>query len=229
VTPSPRFSKETLAFLKRLKRNNRREWFNARRDEYEATVRQPMIAIIDRLAVDMRRIAPELIVTPKHSIYRIYRDIRFSENKLPYKTHVAASFRPRHLPKGEGAGMYFHVSPEGLWVGGGMYAPQTPQLHAVRENIATNTRQFRSIVEAPAFKKALDGGLEGEQLQRIPRGFPRDHEAADYLRHKQFLAGKEFPASFATSPKFYDGLLDVFHKIAPFVRFLNQSFGGASR
>lgn len=226
---SPRFSKETLAFLKRLKRNNRREWFNARKDEYEATVRQPMIAIIERLAVDMRVVAPELLVTPKHSIYRIYRDVRFSENKKPYKTHVAASFRPRDLPKGEGAGMYFHVSPEGVWVGGGMYAPQSPQLYAIRDNIATNTRQFRSIVEAPAFKRALDGGLEGEQLQRVPRGFPKDHEAADYLRHKQFLAGKEFPASFATSPKFYDGLVDVFHKIAPFVRFLNQSFGGASR
>ena len=227
MTTAPRFSKETLSFLKRLKRNNRREWFIARRDEYEETVRRPMIAIIDRLAVDMRRIAPELLVTPKHSIYRIYRDVRFSENKKPYKTHVAASFRPRHLPKGEGAGMYFHVSPEGLWVGGGMWKPETPQLHAVRENIAANTRQFRSIVEAPSFRKALDGGLEGEKLQRIPRGFPKEHEAADYLRHKQFLAGKEFPAHFATSPKFYDSLLDVFHKIGPFIRFLNQSFGAS--
>ena len=89
---SPRFSAATISFLKRLKRNNRREWFNARRDEYEAAVRQPMIAIVERLAVDMRVIAPELLVSPKYSIYRIYRDTRFSENKQPYKTHVAASF-----------------------------------------------------------------------------------------------------------------------------------------
>ena len=222
VTAAPRFNKETLSFLKRLKRNNRREWFLAHRDDYEKHVRAPMIAVLEQLAIDMRKIAPELLVGPK-SMYRIYRDVRFSENKQPYKTHVAASFRPRDLPKGEGAGMYFHISPEGLWVGGGMYAPQTPQLHAVREKIATDTRQFRSIVEATAFKRALDGGLEGEQLQRIPRGFPKDHEAAGYLRYRQFLAGKEFPARFATGPKFYGGLLDVFRKVAPFIRFLNTS------
>ena len=219
---SPRFSPATLSFLKRLKRNNRREWFNARRDEYEATVRQPMIAIVDRLAVDMRAIAPELLVSPKHSIYRIYRDTRFSENKTPYKTHVAASFRPRDLAKGVGAGMYFHVSPEGVWVGGGMYAPETPQLHAVREQIAANLRRFRSIVEAPAFKRGLDGGLEGERLQRVPRGFPKDHEAADYLKYRQFLAGREFPARFATGSGFYKNVLGVFRQVAPLIRFLNE-------
>src|SRR5262252_1306922 len=219
---TPRFSPATLSFLKRLKRNNRREWFNARRDEYEAAVRQPMIAIVERLAVDMRVIAPELLVSPKYSIYRIYRDTRFSENKQPYKTHIAASFWHRELAKGVGAGMYFHVSPEGVWVGGGMYAPDTPQLQAVREQIASHLGQFRSIVEAPSFKRGLDGGLEGEQLQRVPRGFPRDHEAAAYLRYRQFLAGKEFPATFATSPKFYSGMLGVYRTIAPLIRFLNE-------
>ena len=167
---APRFSKETLAFLTRLKRNNRREWFNARRDEYEAVVRQPMFAIIDRLAVDMRGIAPD-----------------------------------------------------GVWIGGGMYAPETPQLHKVREQIAENLRHFRSIVEAPAFRRSLDGGLDGERLTRVPRGFPKDHEAAEYLRYRQFLAGKEFPARFATDAKFYSGMLDVYRKIAPLVRFLNEA------
>ena len=218
---APRFSKDTLSFLGRLKRNNRREWFNARKDEYDAVVRQPMLAILEQLAVDMRRIAPELMVSPK-SMYRIYRDIRFSENKQPYKTHVAASFWHRELGKGGGAGMYFHVEPGGVWVGGGMYAPEMPQLHRVREHIAANIRHFRSIVEAPRFKRALDGGLEGEQLQRVPRGFPKDHEAATYLRYRQFLAGKEFPQSFATGPKFYAGMLDVFRTIAPLIRFLNE-------
>jgi len=219
---TPRFSPATLSFLKRLKRNNRREWFNARRDEYEAVVRGPMIAIVEQLALDMRAIAPELLVSPKHSIYRIYRDTRFSENKQPYKTHIAASFWPRELAKGVGAGMYFHVSPEGVWVGGGMYAPETPQLQAVREHIAANLRRFRSIVEAPAFKRGLDGGLEGEQLQRVPRGFPKDHEAAQYLKYRQFLAGREFPARFATGAAFYSGVLGVFRQIAPLIRFLNE-------
>jgi len=217
----PRFSKNTLSFLGRLKRNNRREWFNPRKGEYEEYVRTPMLAIIDRLASDMRGIAPELLVGPK-SMYRIYRDVRFSENKQPYKTHVAASFWNRTLGKGGGAGMYFHIEPDGVWVGGGMYAPEMPQLHRVREHIAGNITHFRSIVEAPRFRRALDGGLEGEQLQRVPRGFSKDHEAANYLRYRQFLAGKEFPAAFATGPKFYPGMLDVFRTIAPLIRFLND-------
>ncbi len=218
----PRFSRETLAFLTRLKRNNRREWFNARKDDYDAVVRQPMIAIVERLATDMRGIAPELHVSQK-SIYRIYRDVRFSENKQPYKTNVAASFWHRELGKGGGAGMYFHVATDGVWIGGGMYMPDTSQLHRVREQIAANPQHFRSIVEAPAFKRSLDGGLEGEQLQRVPRGFPKDHEAAGYLRYRQFLAGREYPARFATSPQFYPGLLDVYRRIAPLIRFLNDA------
>ena len=222
----PRFSAATLSFLTRLKRNNRREWFNARRDEYESAVREPMIAIVERLAVDMRAIAPELLVNPRLSIYRIYRDTRFSENKAPYKTHVAASFWHRALAKGAGAGLYFHVSPEGVWVGGGMYAPETPQLQAVREQIAANLRRFRSIVEAPAFKRALDGGLEGERLQRVPRGFPKDHEAAEYLKYRQFLAGREFPARFSTGTAFYPGVLGVFRQVAPLIRFLNEPLCG---
>lgn len=220
--PSPRFSKGTLSFLSRLKRNNRREWFNPRKDEYDAVVRQPMLAILERLAVDMRRIAPELHVSPK-SMYRIYRDVRFSENKQPYKTHVAASFWHRTLGKGSGAGLYFHISPDGVWIGGGMYAPDTSQLTRVREHIAVNLAHFRSIVEAPAFKRSLDGGLEGERLQRVPRGFSKDHEAAEYLRYRQFLAGKEFPAASAASEKFYPRLLDVYGTIAPLIRFLNES------
>src|SRR5258708_21539069 len=150
ASAAPRFTDATLKFLRALRRNNGREWFNAHRDDYEAHVRTPMAAIIAQLAIDFREIAPELVANPKTSVYRIYRDTRFSENKTPYKTHVAASFWPRGLAKGVGAGLYFHVSPDGVWVGGGMYHPETPQLHAVRERIAGNLRRFRSIVESPA-------------------------------------------------------------------------------
>ena len=151
----------------------------------------------------MRVFAPEIVVNPKTSMYRIYRDVRFSENKAPYKTHVAASFPTRGLPKHEGAGLYFHVSPDEVWVGGGMYAPQTAQLHAVREHIAANVKRLRAIVESPGVPPRSSATLEGEQLQRVPRGFPKDHEAAEYLRFRQFLAGREFAPAFATSPRFY--------------------------
>src|SRR6266446_4572734 len=193
---APRFSAEALRFLRALKRNNRREWFNAHRDDYEVHVRQPMADIITRLADDFRGFGPEYVANPKTSMYRIYRDVRFSENKAPYKTHIAAIFPPRGLPKHEGAGLYFHVSPDEVWIGGGMYAPQTAQLHAVREHIASNLKRFRAIVEAPGFRRAV-GRLEGERLQRVPRGFSKNHEAAEYLKFRQFLAGRELQPSIA--------------------------------
>jgi uncharacterized protein (TIGR02453 family) len=217
------FSKEALAFLRALKRNNRREWFKPRKEKYEALIRAPMIAIVERLADDFRTFAPELVASPATSIYRIYRDTRFSENKTPYKTHVAAVFPTRGLPKHQGAGLYFHVSPEEVWVGGGMYAPDTTQLHAVREHLADHLKRLKSIVESPAFRREV-GPLDGERLKRVPRGFAADHPAADYLRYRQFIVGREFPAAIATSPRFYDAILKVFRRVAPFSRFLNEPF-----
>src|SRR5262249_46618953 len=169
VTPASRLPRETLTFLRALKRNNRREWFQPRKDQYDAQVRAPMLTIIERLTRDLRAFAPEVVVDPKTAMYRIYRDTRFSENKTPYKTHVAAVFPWRGLPKHEGAGLYFHVSPDEVWIGGGMYAPQAPQLQAVREHIAANVRRLRTIVESPGFRREI-GELDGERLQRVPRG-----------------------------------------------------------
>jgi uncharacterized protein (TIGR02453 family) len=217
--PAPRFSADTLTFLRGLKRNNRREWFNARKHLYEAHVREPMTAVVERLADDFRSFAPELVASPKISMYRIYRDTRFSENKAPYKTHVAAVFPTRGLPKHEGAGLYFHISPEEVWVGGGMYMPQPQQLHAVREHIASNVRQLRAIVESPAFRRKI--ALSGHTLTRVPRGFSTDHEAAEYLKYRHFIAGAEFPPALAATPKFYTTLLTVFREVLPLARFLN--------
>lgn len=216
-----RFSPRALSFLRALKRHNDREWFKARKEQYDELLRAPMLAIIDELARDFRTFAPDVVASPKVSLYRIYRDTRFSEDKSPLKTHVAAMFPWRGLAKHQGAGMYFHVALDGVWVGGGMYTPDTSQLQAEREYIAANIKRFRAIVESPRFKRVL-GKLEGEQLQRVPRGFPKDHEAAGYLRYRQFLGGKEFPAQFACSPGFYKGIVGVFREVAPLVKFLNE-------
>ena len=226
-TTAPRFSAKSLAFLRALRRNNDREWFKARKDRYEHVLREPMIALIERLADDFRAFAPDLVATPRASLYRIYRDTRFSEDKTPLKTHISAVFPCRGLQKHQGAGLYLEVDPRWVWVGGGMYAPDTSQLQAVREHIFANVRRLRAIVESPSFRKTV-GRLEGEQLQRVPRGFPKDHQAADYLRFRQFLAGCEFPASFATSRQFYPGVLKVFRHVAPLTAFLNEPLKGDS-
>ena len=215
------FSPKALAFLRGLKRNNRREWFKERKDAYEALLRDPMVELIQQLGNDFQAFAPDLVANPKISLYRIYRDTRFSEDKSPLKTHVAAVFPRRGLAKHQGAGLYLEVAPSWVWIGGGMYAPDTSHIQAVREHIASNSRRLRVIVESPGFRRTV-GALAGEQLQRVPRGFSKDHEAADYLKFKQFLAGAEFPASFATSSSFYGGVVRVFRQVAPLIRFLNE-------
>jgi uncharacterized protein (TIGR02453 family) len=218
---SPRFSPKTLAFLRGLKRNNNRDWFNARKGDFEQFVRAPMLEVVEQLAMDFKHVAPELAAGPK-SLFRIYRDTRFSADKSPYKTSASAVFPHKHLPKLGGAGLYFEVTPTWVWAGGGLHTPDTPLLQKEREHIATNFRRFRAIIESPAFRRnvgQLDGG---EKLQRVPRGFSRDEAAAEYLRCRMFIAGHEFPAAFATSPRFYAGLLNVFKHMAPLIRFLNE-------
>lgn len=221
MVSTPRFSPKSLAFLRALRRNNDREWFKARQDQYELLLRGPLVEVIERLAADFRTFAPDHLASPKVSLYRMYRDTRFSSNKAPLKTHVAAVFPARGLGKHAGASLYLEVTPDRVWAGGGLYAPDTSQLHAVREHIAAHPRQFRAIVESPAFLEML-GPLSGEQLQRVPRGFPKDHQAAQYLKHRQFLAGREFPAEFAVSPRFYRGVVEALKQVAPLAAFLNR-------
>jgi uncharacterized protein (TIGR02453 family) len=209
-----------LKFLRALKRNNDREWFKARKDEYERHVRTPMVAVIEQLAIDFKRFAPELVASPKTSLYRIYRDTRFSEDKTPLKTHAAAVFPWRGLARHEGAGLYFEIAPGWVWIGGGMYAPDASQLQSVREHIARHYRQLDAIVTSPGFKKL--GGLKGDKMSRVPRGFAKDHKAAPYLQQKQFLGYREEAAAFATSPDFYRQLVRTMKTLAPLVRFLNE-------
>ena len=227
-TSTPHFPNETLAFLRALKRHNDREWFRERRHLYDQRVRAPMLAVIDRLARDLPRFAPQLVVSPKVSLYRVYRDTRFSPDKSPLKTHVAAVFPCRGLARHEGAGLYFEVAPGHCWIGGGMYAPQPWQLRMVREHIASQPRAFRRIVESRSFRRII-GALDGERLARVPPGFPRDHQAAEYLKFRQFLAGREFPGTFATLPRFYAELLKIFRVVAPLAQFLNEPLTAAKR
>ena len=214
------FTPDTIKFLRALKRHNDRDWFKARKDQYDAHVRTPMIAVIERLATDFKGFAPEIVASPKTSLYRIYRDTRFSEDKTPLKIQVSASFRWRGLEKGEGAGLYLEVHPEWVWMGGGFWAPPQPQLVRIREHIALSWPEIDRIARGRTFKRVL-GPLSGETLTRVPRGYPADHPAAGYLKFKQFLGGREFPPVFATSKEFYPALVETYKAIMPLIRFLN--------
>lgn len=225
--PASPFTRKTLAFLRALKRNNDREWFRARKADYEQHVRGPMVAVLGQLARDLPAFAPDLVCDPRVCLFRIYRDTRFSADKRPLKTNVAAHFPSRQFAKGEGAGLYFEVAPEWVWIGGGIYMPSSVELQAIRHAIADDHRRFHRLVTAPAFRSAV-GALSGDTLTRVPRGYLTDHPAAAYLRHKQFLGGREYPAEFALSPRFYGELVRVFRGLAPLVGFLNTAIAGAT-
>lgn len=220
-SPSSPFTRHTISFLRSLKRNNNREWFKARRDRYDTYVHEPMVAVIERLAQDFRKFAPELIASPKQSMFRIYRDTRFSSNKNPLKTHAAVVFRTRDLPRPQGAGLYFEVAPGWVWIGGGMWRPEPPELVRIREHIADTWPEMRKITGSAGFRRRFEE-LSGETMTRVPRGYPSDHPAGEYLKHRQFYGGAEFPASLAYNKQFYPTLVSTFKALMPLVRFLNE-------
>jgi uncharacterized protein (TIGR02453 family) len=214
------FTAKTLSVLRAMKRNNDREWFHAHRAEYEQHVRGPMMAVVERLARDLGPDAPGLQIDPQRCLFRPWRDTRFSENKAPLKTNIAAVFPNRVLGRMNGAGLYFEVATGWVWIGGGAYAPDASQLQAMREHIAAHQRRFERLIAAPAFR-AL-GGLQGDRISRVPRGWPKDHPAADHLMRKQFLGFREEPAAFAVRPDFYRELLEALRALVPLVSFLNE-------
>jgi uncharacterized protein (TIGR02453 family) len=216
------FTNKTLSFLRALKRNNDREWFRARKEDYERDVRGPMVDVLGRLTVDFQEFAPELISDPKVSLFRLYRDTRFSSDKTPLKTAIGAHFPSRQFARNEGAGLYFEIAPAWVWVGGGMYMPSTSDLQAIRHQIATTHPRLHRVVTSPAFRKTV-GELTGDRLSRVPNGYQKDHPAANYLQFKQFIGGCEYDAAFATSRRFYPELLRVFKAVTPLVRFLNRA------
>jgi uncharacterized protein (TIGR02453 family) len=220
-TPFSAFPTEGLKFLRSLKRHNNREWFQQHKDIYEHSVKGPMEDLISALATDFAKFAPEMVASPKASAYRIYRDTRFTKDKSPYKTHVAAVFPRTGLGKHEGAGFYLHIAPTELLLGGGLYMPLPEDLSAVREAIAAHPKSFLKVIDSAQFRRFF-GSMAGERLSRVPRGFPADHPAADFLRYKQFLASRTLTAEAATTASFYRLVVDTFRAMVPFVRFLND-------
>ena len=214
------FPPETLKFLRQLKRNNNREWFLAHKQIYEEKVKGPMVDLVIALGGAMQSFGPEMIVDPKKAIYRIYRDIRFSADKSPYKTHIAAVFVPRGIPKNSAAVLYFHLSPEEALIAGGVYMPGSAELRAIRQYIAGHWEELQAILKDRAFKKMF-GGLWGEQLSRPPRGFLPDHPAIDLLRNKQYLVSVTETPAFAESGGLFPRLLTCFAAMMPLIRFLN--------
>jgi len=221
--PFEGFHKEGIDFLRKLKKNNNRPWFNRHKEEYEENVKFPMQCLIALLAQRMVDAAPEIEFNPRRSIFRIYRDIRFSKNKAPYKTNVAASFELRgRRGRTETPGLYIHIEPGEVFVGGGLYMPTGEQLKAIRHSITNKPEEFLEVTKERRFKKEF-GSIQGERLQKAPLGFPKDHPMIEHLRLKQFFVYKTFGESVCFKARFPDTVASVFADIMPLIRWLAKA------
>jgi len=214
----PGFSPEALTFLRNLKKNNRREWFQPRKEIFETKVKAPLVELVEAVNAALLDFAPEHITDPKKAVYRIYRDTRFSADKTPYKTHVAAIFPHHGLGKQASAGFYFHLTAEHVGIAAGSYMPGPDELRAFRGWLAGHHKQFRAAARRP---EKLLGKLQGSSVTRMPKGFDADHPAGDLIRMKQWLYWAELDAKLATSRRLLPELVKRFRAAAPVIAMLN--------
>jgi uncharacterized protein (TIGR02453 family) len=217
----PGFSPKALAFFRQLARNNKREWFQPRKEQFELLVRQPMLELVEQVVDDLRAFAVDHVLEPKKAIYRIHRDTRFAKDKSPYKTHIAAIFPHARLPKHAGAGYYFGVSHEGLQIGGGAYGPGPGELAALRDAIVRDERAFRKLFETKPLQRQM-GQLQGEQLSRVPRGYAADHPAGELLRRKQLYFFIVLKPEAALKPAVRRTIVERFRLMSPVLAWMNE-------
>jgi uncharacterized protein (TIGR02453 family) len=226
------FRPGALAFLRRLRRNNTRAWFEQHRSVYETEVRDPMRALVEEMDVRLARLAPELTGDPRRSVFRIHRDVRFSPDKSPYKTNAACQFFHHDAGRGAGqdaegagAGLYFQLADGDCFVAGGVWMPARPALEKIREAVAEEPEALDRIVRAAAFRRRF-GELDREaMLTRLPRGYAPDHPAARWLRFKSFTATRPLAASEVTGARLPGTLERDFAALLPLVRWLNAAIG----
>jgi uncharacterized protein (TIGR02453 family) len=225
------FRPEAIQFLVDLADNNARDWFQPRKAEYERLLKEPLEALCVALDEELRARSLPLRADPARSPFRIYRDTRFSKDKSPYKTHVAASFgwaddgeaggARSHSENVHASGGYFHLQPGEIYVGGGVWHPDPTWLRAFRDRIVDDYDSFRAIVEAPAFREAFGSvSDDGESLKRVPPGYPADHPAADLLRKKNVTFGRRLSDDEAMSPRLPAVIADTFAIATPLLRYL---------
>lgn len=228
------FRPEAIAFLAELAEHNSRDWFQPRKSDYERLIKRPMEQLCVALEAEFRARLIPLHADPASSPFRIYRDVRFSKDKSPYKTVAAASFawagdnadgetvRGRsHSAAVHASGGYFSFGPGSIYAGGGMWHPAPAWLTAFRHRIVDDLDGFRAIVGAPEFVAAFESvSDDGESLKRVPRGFPPDHPAADLLRLKNVTFGRRLSDDEAFSPGLPVLLADTFATATPVLRYL---------
>src|SRR6202012_5716951 len=216
----PYFRPEALKFLRNLARHNDREWFQPRKAEFETELKEPMLAVLRKITDALLEFAPSHVRPAEKALFRIYRDTRFSSDKRPYKTHIAAWWSHQGLQKTSGAGYYFHVSAKEVVLAAGAYMPEKEQLAAIRHWLLDHHDEFRKLLNKPAVRKTFTE-FEGSALTRPPKGFPKDHPGIDLIQCKQWGMAATLPTKSALDRKFADTIIRHFRLVAPIVNALN--------
>jgi len=212
-------AKSNFDFLNQLRKNNNRDWFNAHKEDY-LKQHENTIAFANSLLHELKKHDAIETASGKKSLFRIYRDVRFSKDKSPYKTHWAGGFkRATKLLRG---GYYFHIESGNSMVGGGFWAPNKEDLQRIREDIAADATNLRTIINSKSFKETF-GSLAGEQLKTCPKGFDKSNSAVDLLRYQQFIIIKKFTDKEVLSENFVQLLNDTFKKMRPFLDYMSES------
>ena len=215
-------SKNLLQFLYDLKENNYKEWFHENKPTYQL-VKKEFVQLITHTIVDITQFDDSVKNTdPKKCIFRINRDIRFSKDKSPYKTNFGGFIVPGGRNAGF-AGYYIHIEPENCFLAGGIYMPPPDRLKALRTEIFENTNDFKKIINDKNFKKHFKEITGEDQLKNAPKGFPKDFEDIDLLKHKHYTVIKYIKEDLVTSNKFADELRETFKALYPFNSFINDA------
>ena len=214
----PVIKKESLDYLKTLAKHNDREWFNNHKDKY-TSAHNNIIEFAQGLLNEMNKHDNIETPTGKDSLYRIYRDVRFSKEKTSYNTHWNGGFR-RATKKLRG-GYYFRIEPGATFIGGGFWGPNTSDLQRIRQDIDANYEDWYQMLANKTLIKTF-GKMEGEQLISAPRGFDKDHPAIDLLLYKQFVFKHSFTDEEVLSPNFVTEVSGVFKKLRPFLDFMSE-------
>jgi uncharacterized protein (TIGR02453 family) len=215
------FPKEMATFFRGLKRNNRREWFQPRKDLFESHVKGPMTELVEALNGELAKFAPKYVTDPSKAIFRIYRDTRFSPDKTPYKTQIAASFKRRGGEHMAVSGFYFSVSSDQIEVAGGIYHPAPDTTLLVRTHIAANCDELRRLLADKALRRCM-GALQGDELTRAPKGFDPGHPAIDLIKKKDWILDTELDSSLAATPQLHREIATRFRAMTPLIEFLNR-------
>jgi uncharacterized protein (TIGR02453 family) len=221
ATEAPSFSPQLFAFLRELEQHNEREWFNANKARYEQEIKEPALAFVEDVGYRLPQVAPHM-TADKRSLFRIYRDTRFSKDKTPYKTHVGIYFRHARAGEADTAGLYLHLEPGSVFMGAGIWHPGSPALKRIRDALVARPGDWRDAVAAvePTWTVA-----DGEALKRPPAGYKADHPLIEDIKRKSFAITTPLTQQQVTAGGFLDEWQDRVVRARPYMEFICSALG----